>query len=392
MTIPLNLLRRWREQDKTGEHPLMQKIAFRMPILRDSKFPVHPLDFTPPAKWLNLPQDKVLANRYLSDNEMTYRPGKLREYNDNIRLHAPLMKRCLGAAKLKGVAKGRHCHLVGAGPSVIGQEAQIEAVCADPNNFIIAVNKATALCPRYDMVVWSERTSNPRDFWTPPSIGKPIVVTTPHSHLGAVLWALEHGVGPYLYNIATWNPDSMGWRIRQQWDRKTIFKSCKLLELPAILETMQVSMMLAYWVGCRDWTVWGADYCWYDPDRYYYFGSKPADPEDVWRERCSSGDEDVGDKSYHVWLHTVATVIDRAGKPAYCTPFLYERAALINCGLLDYMSTGGVKLTHMAPGGLVGNVLVDDMDRRFDVLHGGRWSNQKAETGDKGFGIGGSDE
>lgn len=267
-----------------------------------------------------------------------YRPSKRAEYRQNIEVSTPLMVESSlvdSAASLRGYARrfrSGTCHIVNAGPSLEWQLDEINKTIKNPDVCVVAVNKASRILDRIDWMPWTERMADASVQMTPKvdRDGKPTsIITAPYSNHKAIGFAQQrHPI--YLHNVAS--NDWLGCETRGVWDSITSTEQRyparpHLLELPGITETTQLAIDMMPWMGFKKVYLWGIDYCWYDPDKYYYFGGKPPEPQDMWDRYVAAGREGAWEEERWKWLHTVYETKDRDGKPCFTTNFMTQRAA-----------------------------------------------------------------
>lgn len=236
---------------------------------------------------------------------------------------------------LRGKHKGETCIVVCSGPSL---EKNVRLVNDGISDYkVIAVNTSMRLLRNPpDYYVWTERDvavdawDNSKQ-WTCENL-----ISYPYSN-PSIFTDIEVLGHKYLVNMACEN--SVPNAARYIWN---LLRGSRpyLLEVHDPIETAQLAMMSAYWMGFKRWVIVGMNYC-FPKSGGYYAGM--ATPE---------GGEDEEDRIFRE-KHKVATKTkDINGDDVYMTQWQIATARLMAIQLMYYRQAG-IEIIQCSEGGVM---------------------------------------
>lgn len=263
-----------------------------------------------------------------------YRPGKMREFQQNIADSTDLVKldSVFSAKRLNMEHQGATFNVVGASPSLNDTMRRYREVESNNiNDKFIGLNRATFIMQRLSYIPWTERMADATVFIRPNEFTK--IITAPFCSPTALRFALSHEV--YCYNMGSFG--GLGDLTRTWWN---LHKKTPLLECPSVHDSFMLALAMAYWMGAAKVRIFGVDYCWFNHTEYYYNGGTCPDPELIYERHISSGLEGAEDHDKLIWQHSPVQIKDKSGSKVWTTPDLMSRAYKANAILCAYRHAG----------------------------------------------------
>jgi len=312
-----------------------------------------------PVAWFSYDNDKIWAPGGVYEggfsDEGEYRPGKRKQFMDNIKESAKhLGDNCFSARSYhnhqvgidKAYDETQPIHIVAPGPSLMPDVLEKINKAAADNECLMLINAATQVVDcEYDFVVWTERTADVARVWQKLH-PKARIFTSLYANPVSMTFSPKNT--RYLFNAGT--ADGVAKAAREAWEAHLKTRdnyNTPMLELPSVYETTQAALMIAYYMGFKKFILWGTDYCWYERDRYYCLPDTWApDPEECYNTMIETGVEGVNRETVmtgnrHFWDE----------KKKYWTTQLLALKAFRLRSDIHFYRGAGVEVMNMATGG-----------------------------------------